>query len=334
MALDGRLQGRKILLISPRFFGYEKRILDRLRLHGALATHVDDRPHDSTLMKALIRLCPGVVASRLDTFHKANLERLKGQTFDDLLFIAPEGCRLSHVQQYKAAFPMARTLLYMWDSFENKSHGDVTGFLEQFDVAASFDRVDCQTYGMRFRPLFFNEQKVEQGKHLQYDFSFIGTIHCERYAILRSLVAQAENRYTHFVFAYLPSMLHYYWFKLTKPEFQGVPKSAFHFSAMPYAEVLRVISESKAIVDIEHPRQRGLTMRTLEVIGAGKKLITTNREVLEYPFYSPGRVALLDRTAPALPEGFLEAELPLLPPELLATYSLDGWIEELLFPEP
>ncbi len=329
------IEGRRILVVSPRFFGYEKRIADGLKARGAMATLVDDRPDNDTLSKLLIRLSATLIQPKLDAYHRAEIERLKGKTFDDLLFIVPESCSVATIRRYQMAFRSARTLLYMWDSFENKTRRNIPDFLTLFDRTFSFDRQDCRKYGMTFRPLFFTGAPVagtvKTGKI--YGFSFIGTLHSDRYRILKALGEQAsKSGMDHYIYPYLPSSLHYWLYKLTKREFWGVPRSKLQFAPLPYAEVLRILDDSAAVVDIEHPSQRGLTMRTLEVIGAGRKLITTNRNILDYPFYSPRRVLVIDRKKPKIEPLFLKAMAEPIPAHILDEYSLNGWIDDLFGP--
>lgn len=329
------LEGRRILLISPRFFGYERRIAERLESRGAKVTFVDDRPSNSTLSKILIRLSSSLIQARLDAYHRSEIQRLKGISFDDILFIEPESCSTATIQGYRESFPGARFLLYMWDSFQNKA-GHVRKSLRFFDRTFSFDAVDCKDYRMSFRPLFFGDEpkpSLEEAAEI-YGFSFIGTIHSDRYRILKLLKSQAERANVRtFTYPYLPSRLIFWLYKLTKREFWSARLGDFYFDHLPYAEVLRVMQGSVAVLDIEHPGQRGLTMRTFEVIGARKKLITTNREVIHYPFYSPERIQVIDRQAPSIATDFLAAPAEPIPSHILATYSLDGWIDDL-FREP
>jgi len=326
-----KLEGRRILLISPRFFGYEGRIAEQLESRGAKVTFVDDRPSNSTLSKILIRLSSAFIQRRLEAYHRSEIERLEGRAFDDILFIEPESCSTATIKRYKKAFPGARLILYMWDSFENKA-GHVRGSLNLFDRTFSFDRSDSKEYAMSFRPLFFGRgfcpPMGESGN--AYGLSFIGTIHSDRFRILKALKTQAEQTgIPVFIYPYLPSRLIFWLYKLTKREFWNVDQEDFRFDSLPYTEVLRVMSGSIAVVDIEHPGQRGLTMRTLEVIGACKKLITTNREVIHYPFYSPDRIQVIDRQVPMLAADFLKTPAEPLPSHLLAKYSLDEWINDL-----
>lgn len=335
MPPEVNIAGRRILVVSPRFFGYEKRIVDGLVARGAIAIHVDDRPSNGTLSKLLIRLSPALIQPKLDAYHRSEIARLKGEAFDDLLFIVPESCSMATIQRYQRAFLGARSLLYMWDSFENKRRRNIPDFLRLFDRAFSFDRQDCDKLGMTFRPLFFTGAPVVAAESLcqPYAFSFIGTIHSDRYRILRALGEQATKAdLPHFIYPYLPSGLHYWLYKLIKREFWGVSRSELRFTPLPYAEVLRVLDNSMAVVDIEHPGQRGLTMRTFEVIGAGRKLITTNRNILHYPFYSPERVQVIDRKSPEINPVFSKIQTEPLPSQILDKYSLNGWIDDIFGP--
>jgi hypothetical protein len=49
------LTGRRVLLMAPRFFGYEIEIADELRRRGALVDALPDRPFDSPIMAAVTR---------------------------------------------------------------------------------------------------------------------------------------------------------------------------------------------------------------------------------------------------------------------------------------
>jgi hypothetical protein len=85
----------------------------------------------------------------------------------------------------------------------------------------------------------------------------------------------------------------------------------------------------KAILDIEHPNQRGLTMRTFETMGAQKKLVTTNALIAEYDFFDTSNICILDRKNPKIPKDFLESPLVPLAPDIYRRYSIEGWLDEI-----
>jgi hypothetical protein len=91
-----------------------------------------------------------------------------------------------------------------------------------------------------------------------------------------------------------------------------------------------VFMSSRAVLDVTHPRQRGLTMRTLETLGASKKLVTTNASVADYDFYDSANIAVIDRHSPSIDADFLRSAYSPLAPSIVSRYSLSGWLCEVL----
>ena len=99
------------------------------------------------------------------------------------------------------------------------------------------------------------------------------------------------------------------------------------YRALSSEEVMEVVASSKAVLDIQHPKQTGLTMRTIEMLGVKRKLITTNPAVKEYDFYNPQNILVIDRANPIVNKEFLESLYSPINEKLYYKYSLDGWIE-------
>jgi hypothetical protein len=326
------LGGRSLLLVSPRFFGYEMRIVAHIQGRGGAARWIDERPGTSALTRGLTRMSPAAMSPVAERYYHRVLRDLEGQRFTDILFVSPESCTARVIRRFRVQFPTARILLYMWDSFENKGRTSPPAFISLFDRAASFDPVDADRFGIQFRPLFYcNEAGGDRTSDSEFAFSFVGTIHSDRYRILRSLCRQAEEaRLRYFFYPFLQSRLVYWLYRSTRREFLGTSQADFHFDPLPYPEVLRVLESSMAIIDIEHPRQRGLTMRTLEVLGSGKKLVTTNELVRDYPFFSSDRICIIDRNRPNLDRNFFQQPAPPVPSSFRSLYGLTGWMDAIL----
>lgn len=325
------LSGRKILLISPRFFGYEEKITEHLRAQGAEVVHVDERPGTSFFIKALARLHTPLIRPIARRYFREQMARFGSTVFDDILVISPESFGPGEIRMVRDLQPGARLILYMWDSLANKGwRGNrAVDYVAHYDRSFSFDDHDSDVYGMTLRPLFYaGTAPTQPAEDPGFAFTFVGTIHSDRYRVLKSLRRCAEERDLEFlIYPYLPSQAHFWLFWLFKPEFWGTPKSAFQFAPMPYDQVLSVFQASQCIVDIEHPGQRGLTMRTLEVLGAGKHLITTNPNIRNYAFYRPDRVTVIDRRRVELPDPL---PVPAPMPEMeKRSLSLAGWCEEI-----
>ena len=58
-----------------------------------------------------------------------------------------------------------------------------------------------------------------------------------------------------------------------------------HIENMEYREYLQHLDKTKCLLDVMQGASRGFTLRVWEALVYGKKLITTNREILSAPFY-------------------------------------------------
>ncbi|MGE4514729.1 MAG: hypothetical protein AB7E26_13095, partial [Chryseobacterium sp.] len=75
------------------------------------------------------------------------------------------------------------------------------------------------------------------------------------------------------------------------------------------------------------PFQNGLTIRTFEVLASGKKLITTNSDITNYPFYSPENILVIDRENIQMNPEFFKIDFKKLNQDVLYKMSLDSFIE-------
>jgi hypothetical protein len=92
------------------------------------------------------------------------------------------------------------------------------------------------------------------------------------------------------------------------------------------------VKRSRVILDIQHPAQEGLTMRTIEMIGAGKKLLTTNREVISYDFYDSHNMQYIDRNNPVIDKSFFKTDYRTIDSRIYDKYSIRGWLREVFAP--
>ena len=95
-------------------------------------------------------------------------------------------------------------------------------------------------------------------------------------------------------------------------------------------EISEIENSSGVVLDIQHPRQTGLTMRTIEMIRAEKKIITTNPDVSKYDFYNPNNILIIDRKNPKLDVSFFRTKYQPIPKSIYEKYSLNKWIDDVL----
>ncbi|MBE2190440.1 MAG: endonuclease [Candidatus Kapabacteria bacterium] len=84
------LNGKKILFLSPHFFGYEKAIVTRLKELGAEVDFFNERPSDSVLSRGIIRVKSSLYQAKINKYYKNILNQIKGKNYDFLLFESPD----------------------------------------------------------------------------------------------------------------------------------------------------------------------------------------------------------------------------------------------------
>lgn len=327
--MDHFFNGKRILFIGPKTFGYEREITARLQQLGAHVEYHDDRPSDKPAVKAAIRLLPALVRQKVRTYFERILAGANND-YDFVFIIKLECMPLDILHALRAKLNRARFIYYSWDSVRNNPN--FRGAASSFDALYTFDSEDASHDSrLKLRPLFFlNEYRQLPALPLKYDLCFVGTVHSDRYTLLCKIrdIAQRTGKSLNF-YMFVPHKAIYRIRRIVSPAFWRSTQSEFAFSPLPKKEVHRLIAESRAILDFQHPGQTGLTMRTIEMIGARRKLVTTNALVRRYEFFRPENILVIDREHPELDPAFFETPYQELPHDLYEKYSLDGWLREI-----
>jgi hypothetical protein len=327
MSID--LACKRVLLMAPRFFGYEQDIAAELRRRGAHVEMLPDRPFDTPFMTAVTRFRRKWMIGAADRLYRRLIKGFGRTDYD--LFLVVNGQTLSRdlLSELRRTMPGTKFVLYMWDSIENRQ--SVVDNLDLFDARFSFDPNAVERFGMQLRPLFFvpGFERAPDDK-AEFDISFVGTAHTDRYQVVASVERNLPPSIRRYWYLYLQAAWVFTAYKLTNPALRGASKGEFHFDPLTKAAVQDIFFRSRAILDIEHPRQSGLTMRTFETIGASKKLVTTNARIQNYDFFDPQNICVIDRADSRVPADFLESPYRPVAPALYAKYSIAGWLDEIL----
>jgi hypothetical protein len=324
-------KGQSVLLICPLFFSYHENISKELSRRGYEVTWWDDRASASSWYKLLLRVFPAVMAHLSDGYFFRQTKTLQHpDRFAHVLVVKGESLSQKSVRRLRNCLPGARFSYYTWDGIENARSAKRLASL--FDAVATFDPIDAEQQHWTFRPLFSrnSEQVTGDVPVARYDWAFIGSLHSDRFLVLRRLVTHNPSQRA-YAFLFIPGTLtwwlrHLVDWNLWKPT-QGIRLS---LQSMTAAEASDVLIRSHAVVDIEHPRQRGLTMRTIETLLAGQKLITTNSHIRNSDLYHPSRICVIDRSNPVIPEDFLLSPFAPISETTSFRYSLEGWIDDLI----
>lgn len=326
------LYGKKILFFSPAFFKYENMIAEKMREMGAEVDMYDVRSVTSAVSRALLKISPAIFKGMSQRYYEDIIDATREKDYDYILIVKCDMTPANILEKFRKVYPHAKICLNLWDSVENIP--GVTSKFKYFDTLHSFDLNDCEKYPeLKFRPLFFGDQfrKTESSGDYKYDICFLGTIHSDRYAVIKQVQEIADKiGLKCFWFLYLQSRFIYRFYKATKSEFRSVPENQFSFEKISADNIAKIVDSSRIVLDIQHPKQTGLTMRTIEMIGMNKKLITTNPDIRRYDFFHANNIAVVDRKKVEIPEEFLSLPYTALPRNVYEKYSLENWIQEVL----
>jgi hypothetical protein len=323
--------GFDTLLIGASFFGYVLEIKAALEARGRRVRWAEDRPATDVKTRALVRLHPALVASQSEAYFRPLIEEARRNPVTDVLVIKGEACSVEMLLELRKACPQARFTLYFWDSYRNMP-GNSHDKVNVFDRAFSFDPIDCDhDKRLDFRPLFYldrfrNLPRLEQ----DVDVLFLGTVHTDRYRVLKRIEDQLPSDLRFVQIMYYPSKKLFQVRRLIDPRMWGARRKEFIFEPIAGGTVNDLFARTRIAVDIERSVQSGFTIRTIEMLGAGKKLITTNPRVTRADFFDANNIAVINRWLPELDETFLREPYREVPPAVLDRYSLTGWLDEVL----
>lgn len=329
--MEHALKGKHVLFFYLSTFNYEYEIKKAMEREGAIVDCYNERPTNNVFARILIRLNRNLLFKHINQYYDKIIKETSGKQFDYIFFIKGESISNSIVRRLRNSHPEAKIIMYYWDSIANNHNAK--GLLGSFDKVLSFDKNDCKDLGLDFLPLFYIPQyeniankKVPQ----QYDLMFAGTVHSERYEFVKGIVKQIEGAGGRcFTWFYFPSKVNFYKLKWDNPKFRSANVNDFQFKPMTREKLLGYYEKTRIQIDMQHPKQTGLTMRTIETLGAKKKLITTNPDVINYDFYRPENILVVDRYNPIIAKDFIDTPWKDIPDNIYKKYSISSWLNTI-----
>jgi len=326
------LEGKKVLLIAAKLFNYEKEIHKELEKQGTMVTLYDQRPSNDFLTKVLIRLnIKPLIQQKINNYYEKIIKENANIAYDYIFLISPEAIDYTILKKIKESQQEAKVFIYMWDSIKNKKQA--LSLLPLSDKFFTFDSTDIAINNkINFLPLFYiNDYKdIKVFKKPLYDIAFIGTVHSDRYRIVKEIEKFAiKNDLSTYFYFYSPSKLLFWIKKLLDKDFWIINKKDISFKPLSKENILEIIESTKVVVDIEHPSQNGLTMRTIEMLGANRKLLTTNKSIKNYDFYDTSNIEILNRNRIEVDKSFFMTSFNEIDVSIYKKYSLETWIKNI-----
>lgn len=321
------LKNKKILYIGHKFYGYEYEIINNLQELGVTVDFFDERASESFWYKLILKLkLKFLINFYIIKYYNNIMNKTKNIKYDYVFINRLESINYNILSKIKIIHNSSIYILYQWDSVEGYKPN--TKLFELFDKKFTFDSEDAQKYdNFKLLPLFYIDiYKNIKNNSIKYDMCFIGSGHTDRYLVIEKIKNSLGKDKKIFTFYRLGSKLTYLFRKIFDKRMKKASYKEFSFESLSQVQVVDYISKSNIVIDIENSIQSGLTMRTIEMLGAKKKLVTTNKNIKNYDFYHPNNIFVIDRNNPVIDKDFIEKPYIELDKEIYDKYYIKNWL--------
>ncbi|MBE6718760.1 MAG: hypothetical protein E7574_05865 [Ruminococcaceae bacterium] len=322
---------KSILIFCPTFFGYENRMAEAFRDEGFEVCLYDERPSRSFICKAALRLNLKFYKPVVRNYLKKIIKENKDKQFEYVFVVKSESFGEKEVAMLREAYPEAKLILYFWDSVANVPDGEKK--IALYDRVLTFDPNDSEKYNLPFLPVPYGKEytKAKEIEKYEYDVAFIGTAHSVRPRVVKQIKEQCEQMGKKcFTCFYSPHIFVYLLNRFTNKDYKYISRKEINFKSLSTQEVCDIYNSSRCVMDIEHPRQNGITTRPIEMLSMKKKIITTNPYVKQFDFYNENNFLIIDRNDPKIDKSFFETEYLPVDEEVLYKYSPKKFVETIL----
>jgi len=322
---------KKVLFISIGFYDYDLAIKSQFKKMGYNVDFFSEVPKQTFKYKYYKRTKNTKGHNSIVEQHTSSIIDESVKNYDLVFIIKCENLSNTDILALREKSPNAKFVLYLWDSI-NRILG-ISDKIELFDKVFSFDRLDCLSNNkLIFNPLFFREE-YDNGSLIEekqyYDIYHLGWYHSDRFKIIKKISKYLDNNKLRYKLILFTGYFNFLLQSIFGGELKGNRKNLI-FKSINSKEKFDNIQKSKAILDIAHPLQNGLTMRTIELLGMQKKIITTNKEIVNYDFYNPNNVLIIDRENPCLDLSFFKTNYKKIPEDIRLKYSITNWLSRMV----
>lgn len=344
--------GKKVLLIAPPINDLYKDIVSQLKRWGMEVDFIEDRveKNDPDYIRNGWNYAFNNVIGRKkieNVQEKKWREYLNKPPYDkpyDYLFVI-DGLMLSPYlfRQLRERNANLWAVNYLFDStrslyrFQNRFHF--------FDMVASFDKRDCEKFGLYFLPIYWCEP--DEPTIIEYDLFGFGTYGNSRYELFKKIDQLSKTiGLKSYVKLYCKEIedIQKYNIKRSVRKILGLHTfiTLEHYKSnlithqlIPSENFRHLVYSSRITIDSVNFNQDGMTARFMWALGAGKKIITTNSNIIKYDCYNPAQIYVVGDSCDIFCDSFVNFLQTDYKPtteqkEMLLPWRIDNWLSTLL----
>jgi len=279
------LEGKKILFISSDFFELRSSIQSEFKQLKLDVTYIANKPsYFGSLFNKIFK-------NYMNIFYKLYyfFKLFNKKDYDYIFVINGEFIPYTQCERLLKKNKDAKSILYCWDAFSSSTNSKKLYTL--FDKRYSFSKVDCKTYRLTYKLLFFI-YKTTSNDIKKYDYSVVASYSEDRYKKLQVIKNILEkNNLTYFFHLFITEVGYY---RESKRLNEKLDKDICKVKKISNSQTSKIISQSNCVIDLIDPSHEGQSLRVFEAIGNDIKILTTNTSIINEKFYDSKMIRLLN----------------------------------------
>lgn len=316
----------RVFLCMIKLHGYEKKIITELEKQGYQVEYCDYEEYirqNKKIKNPILRLINNLYFRRIlkrdlkieKAIKKFNEEILGKITFGEIFIkIGTTEMDESTLKLINKKFKIK--ISHHWDTIGTFTPVErLEKEKKYYDKISSYDRKNCEDYNLKYLPNFYSLK--ESKEEFQRVYTIMSNI--ENLEILEKISKNLRKNGVDYKFIIVDRK------GRTNSEYIEIQKEFITVDNM-----LKEMSKSTCILEINQKKNKGYTFRTFDCIGMKKKLITNNKDIINEDFYNPNNILVLDENNINIPKEFIDSPYESLPKEIYEKYSLKNWVKQLL----
>lgn len=318
---------KKLLFIAPDYYGFDEVILSGLNEYSGyettMAVSVSTKKYIYRNFGERFKnfLSKTFLNKNLKKIHKRRkfISDINTHNFYDIILVNrpdildAEIYNLIHTKTSKK-------VVLLWDSLEKIPGQKET--LKYYDIKYSFDAENCREFGLKkINNFYFNEHLYNNNPI--FDIVFLGTFD-NRFNDLTIITNTLKKQNIN-----IHSFIYHHRDFIVEDEIKdNITKLS---RIIPFKESYKINEKGKIFLDLAHENQSGLSFRPFEALGCKRKLITTNKNIINYDFYDSNNIFVIeDINDIDIPISFFTSPYKELPMIIQQKYCFRSWINNIL----
>jgi hypothetical protein len=310
-----------ILLITYDNWGFNQYIADALEAKNYDVKHINFHSfrykYPSFYHKSLNFFTKNLGISNLKHTHynEVILEQIKNiKSIDTSIYIKADFLSKKTIEAVNKK--SRQSILIISDSINR--YPKTKNILSLFDKVFSFEKKDCKRYNLRFKTNFIYKTIDKTPEDYKYKVFNISSFD-NRFPVIKKIAKALDEMK-------IKSKIIIFTSKENEE-----PYIEFSKKTLSIKENNQFLKESEIMLDVSRIGQEGLSFRVFESLGLKKKLITTNKDIVNYDFYNPENIFVIKNIDDIkIPPAFFETSYIDIPSNILNKYLIENWVNELI----